>query len=109
MARPYQTKEIRKNPLRIACRKTDKRRQSGRPGVEFAAQKLSLSGETGEPELALEPIQHGRDFGDRIEVTAGLASEDRVIDSPPETVQSGEAVRLASAASSTAPPSVAGP
>jgi hypothetical protein len=29
------------------------------------------------------------------EVTAGLAPEDQVIDSPPETLQSGDAVRLA--------------
>jgi hypothetical protein len=43
------------------------------------------------------------------EVTAGLAPEDQVIDSPPETLQSGDAVRLAFAASSTPPPAVAGP
>jgi RND family efflux transporter MFP subunit len=41
----------------------------------------------------LKSIQLGRDFGDSVEVTAGLAPQDRVIDSPPETLQSGEAVQ----------------
>jgi hypothetical protein len=43
----------------------------------------------------LRPVQLGRDFGDTIEVIAGLSTSDRVIDSPPETLQSGDAVRLA--------------
>jgi RND family efflux transporter MFP subunit len=45
--------------------------------------------------VALKTIQLGRDFGDSVEVTAGLAPGDRVIDSPPETLQSGDAVQLA--------------
>ena len=40
-----------------------------------------------------KPIQIGRDFGDSVEVTAGLAAQDRVIDSPPETLQSGDVVQ----------------
>jgi multidrug efflux pump subunit AcrA (membrane-fusion protein) len=47
--------------------------------------------------VALKPVQLGRDFGDSVEVTAGLAPEDRVIDSPPETLQSGDTVQLAAA------------
>ena len=46
--------------------------------------------------VVLKPIQLGRDFGDSVEVKAGLAPQDRVIDSPPETLQSGDAVQLAS-------------
>ena len=45
--------------------------------------------------VAFKPIQLGRDFGDSVEVTAGLAPQDRVIDSPPETLQSGDVVQLA--------------
>jgi RND family efflux transporter MFP subunit len=45
--------------------------------------------------VVLKPIQLGRDFGDSVEVTAGLTSQDRVIDSPSETLQSGDAVQLA--------------
>ena len=49
----------------------------------------------------LKSIQLGRDFGDSVEVTAGLAPQDRVIDSPPETLQNGDAVQLAAAATSS--------
>jgi RND family efflux transporter MFP subunit len=47
--------------------------------------------------VVLKPIQLGRDLGDSVEVTAGLALQDRVIDSPPETLQSGDVVQLATA------------
>jgi multidrug efflux pump subunit AcrA (membrane-fusion protein) len=56
--------------------------------------------------VALKSVQLGRDFGDSVEVTAGLAPQDRVIDSPPETLQSGDEVKLAEAtpsSSSTTP------
>ncbi len=43
----------------------------------------------------LKPVQLGRDFGDSVEVVAGLSPSDRVIDSPPETLQSGDQVQLA--------------
>jgi membrane fusion protein, multidrug efflux system len=42
----------------------------------------------------LRPVQLGRDFGDSVEVTSGLAASDRVIDSPPETLHNGDAVQL---------------
>src|SRR5467141_682236 len=47
--------------------------------------------------VVLKSIQLGRDFGDSVEVTAGLSPSDRVIDSPPETLQSGDVVQLAAA------------
>ena len=50
--------------------------------------------------VVLKSIQLGRDFGDSVEVTAGLSPSDRVIDSPPETLQSGDAVHLAAATAS---------
>jgi hypothetical protein len=56
----------------------------------------------------LKAIQLGRDFGDSVEVTAGLAPQDRIIDSPPETLQSGDVVQLA-AAPPSAPSTQAGP
>lgn len=43
----------------------------------------------------LTPITLGRDFGDTVEVTSGLGAADRVIDSPAETLQTGDPVRLA--------------
>jgi RND family efflux transporter MFP subunit len=42
----------------------------------------------------LKTVQLGRDFGDSVEVTAGLLPSDQVVDSPPETLQSGDAVQL---------------
>jgi RND family efflux transporter MFP subunit len=51
--------------------------------------------------VVLKSIQLGRDFGDSVEVTAGLAPQDRVIDSPPETLQSGAMVQLAATPSPT--------
>jgi RND family efflux transporter MFP subunit len=43
----------------------------------------------------LKSIQLGRDLGDSVEVVAGLAATDQVIDSPPETLETGDPVRLA--------------
>jgi hypothetical protein len=48
--------------------------------------------------VVLKLVQLGRDFGDSVEVTAGLTPRDRVIDQPPDTVQNGETVQLAAAA-----------
>ena len=43
----------------------------------------------------LKSVKLGRDFGDSVEVVAGLQAADRVIDSPPETLRNGDAVQLA--------------
>src|SRR5438309_2629484 len=51
----------------------------------------------GDGRMVLEPVQLGRDFGDSVEVTDGIATSDRVIDSPPETLQTGDTVQLAPA------------
>ncbi len=45
--------------------------------------------------VALKPISAGRDLGTQIEVTAGLAPTDRVIDSPPDSLTEGDRVRIA--------------
>jgi RND family efflux transporter MFP subunit len=46
--------------------------------------------------VRFKSVQLGHDFGDSVEVLAGLSPADRVIDSPPETLQTGDDVRLAS-------------
>jgi multidrug efflux pump subunit AcrA (membrane-fusion protein) len=51
--------------------------------------------------VVLKSIKLGRDFGDTVEVTAGLSPSDRVIDRPPETLQNGDAVQLAVATPSS--------
>ena len=64
----------------------------------------------GNNKVVLKNVQLGRDLGDRVEVRAGLSPSDRIINSPPETLATGDAVRVAaetpqgaaSASSSTA-------
>jgi len=51
--------------------------------------------------VVLKSIQLGRDFGDTVEVAAGLDPQDRVINSPPETLQSGDVVQLVAPTPST--------
>jgi RND family efflux transporter MFP subunit len=58
--------------------------------------------------VSMKTIQIGRDLGDSVEVVAGLSPSDKVIDSPPETLQSGDPVRLAAAAASSATSEAAG-
>ena len=54
--------------------------------------------------VVMKPVQIGHDFGDSLEVVAGLTPSDRVIDSPPETLQTGDQVQLtATPPASTAP------
>jgi RND family efflux transporter MFP subunit len=48
--------------------------------------------------VALKSVQLGRDLGDSVEIVAGLSPSDHVIASPPETLQNGQPVKLASAA-----------
>jgi len=50
--------------------------------------------------VVLKAVKIGRDFGDSVEVASGLAPQERVIDSPPETLQAGDTVQLASATQS---------
>ena len=45
--------------------------------------------------VVLKNVQLGRDFGDSVEVVAGLSPSDRIINSPPETLAAGDAVRVA--------------
>jgi len=47
--------------------------------------------------VVLKNIRLGRDLGDSVEVLAGLSPSDRIIDSPPETLTTGDAVRVAAA------------
>lgn len=44
--------------------------------------------------VLMKPVQIGRDIGNDVEILAGLAASDRVIDSPIETLAVGEKVRI---------------
>jgi RND family efflux transporter MFP subunit len=46
----------------------------------------------------VKPVQIGRDFGQNVEVAAGLSATDKVIDNPPDSLETGDAVRVIGAA-----------
>jgi RND family efflux transporter MFP subunit len=56
--------------------------------------QVALLGSDGK--AVLRSVTLGRDFGDSVEIVAGISPTDKVIDSPPETLQAGTPVRLAS-------------
>jgi RND family efflux transporter MFP subunit len=60
-----------------------------------ATQVATLDGNN---KVVLKTVQLGRDLGDSVEVLAGLSPSDRIINNPPETLATGDAVRLAVAA-----------
>jgi len=43
----------------------------------------------------IHQIKIGRDMGDTLEVTAGLQKSDRLIDSPPDSIENGDPVKIA--------------
>jgi RND family efflux transporter MFP subunit len=57
----------------------------------------------GKDQVTFKPVEIGSDLGTEVEVVGGLSPSDRVIDSPPETLVSGETVRLASDGAGTNP------
>ena len=54
--------------------------------------------------IALKKITLGRNLGVQVEVTGGLIPSDRVVDSPPDSLGSGDVVRLAGDPASGKPP-----
>lgn len=52
---------------------------------------------------ALIPIILGRDFGNEVEVVSGLTGEEKIIVSPPDSIVSGEAIRIAQPAQGAPP------
>ena len=54
--------------------------------------------------IALKKITLGRNLGVQVEVVGGLMLSDRVVDSPPDSLESGDTVRIARDAASAKPP-----
>jgi hypothetical protein len=61
----------------------------------FRAQGLQVGILKPDSTVELRDIKVGRDFGTRIEATSGVNPSDRLIDNPPDSLVSGETVRLA--------------
>ncbi|HWF83669.1 MAG TPA: efflux RND transporter periplasmic adaptor subunit [Vicinamibacterales bacterium] len=48
--------------------------------------------------VKLQPITLGRDYGNALEVVSGLTGSERIIVNPPDSIESGETVRVAESA-----------
>jgi RND family efflux transporter MFP subunit len=50
----------------------------------------------------LKPVQVGRDFGQVVEINSGLSPTDRIIDNPPDSLETGDVVRVTGTTHATA-------
>jgi RND family efflux transporter MFP subunit len=64
----------------------------------FDARGLSVATVGADNRVLLKPVLIGRDLGPVVELTSGLAANDRVIQNPPDGIGNGAKVQLASAA-----------
>jgi RND family efflux transporter MFP subunit len=65
-------------------------------GVLFRSEGITAAVVHGD-HVELQSITIGRDFGDELEVTSGLAANDRVVINPPDSLVSGQKVEQAQA------------
>jgi RND family efflux transporter MFP subunit len=63
----------------------------------FGNQGLRVATVDGSGVVALKPVQIGRDIGNDVEVLAGLTASDQLINSPLETLNTGDKVRVVKA------------
>jgi multidrug efflux pump subunit AcrA (membrane-fusion protein) len=61
----------------------------------FGTKGMSVARIDANDKVELRPVTLGRNLGDRVEIEAGLAMSDRLIDNPPESTQSGDVVQVA--------------
>jgi RND family efflux transporter MFP subunit len=61
----------------------------------FRSDGMHVATVGGNGQVVLKPVTLGRDYGSDIEVIHGLAAEDNVILSPPDSLTDGVAVRVA--------------
>ncbi len=62
--------------------------------------RVAVIGPDGKAQL--RPIHIGRDMGGTVEITAGLTAADRVVNNPPDALQTGDQVRVADGAKGAA-------
>lgn len=60
----------------------------------FDASGLSIATVDASERVQLKPVSIARDLGTVVEVTAGLAPSDRVIENPPDGIENGTSVHL---------------
>ncbi len=64
----------------------------------FRAQGMQVAVLGGDNKVQLRSVKLGRDFGNTVEVLAGLNADDRVVNNPPDSIAEGMAVQIAPAA-----------
>jgi hypothetical protein len=67
----------------------------------FRAQGLQVGVLKPDNTVELRDIKVGRDFGTSIEVTSGVTPSDKIVNNPPDSLVSGEVVRVAAASASS--------
>jgi RND family efflux transporter MFP subunit len=65
----------------------------------FDAKGLSIATVDANSRVVLKPVSMARDLGAVVEISSGLAPDDRVIENPPDGIVTGATVRLVGAAS----------
>jgi len=60
----------------------------------FRQDGLKVAALVGTDKVTLLPVTLGRDLGTEVEVLAGIKADDKVIDSPPDSIAQGDAVRV---------------
>lgn len=69
--------------------------------VVFGAHGMQVAAVDGQGKVTLKPVDLGRNLGDHVEVESGLSTEDRLIDNPLESTQTGDVVAVADTARKT--------
>lgn len=63
----------------------------------FGPNGMSVAAVNADSKVVLKPIRVGRNLGDDVEIRSGVSLSDRLIDNPQESLESGDAVRIAGA------------
>jgi len=63
----------------------------------FRAEGMRVAAVEGAGTIRLVPITVGRDFGNSVEIIAGLTGAERIVENPPDSLDAGQTVRVAKA------------
>ncbi|HEY4417024.1 MAG TPA: efflux RND transporter periplasmic adaptor subunit [Verrucomicrobiae bacterium] len=69
----------------------------------FRAQGMQIAIVDSDNKVQLHSVKLGRDFGNTVEVLAGLNADDRVINNPPDSIMEGQPVEIAKPAETNTP------
>jgi membrane fusion protein, multidrug efflux system len=64
----------------------------------FGAKGMQVAALDGDDKVVLKPVAVGRNFGTKVQIESGLALSDRLVDSPLESIQTGDKVNVANPA-----------